>query len=156
VLGTPRPATARAASRWSALPLTPTIGRFQSGAPVAVGWELYDAARDTVDGSARLRLALTVERIDRGGLSGMALRVLNSVGEALGATQPTRDGLALTYDQTIPLAAGASTAVLAESITLDGFGARTGTYRLTLTVADLVSGKRTTRATTFRIAADTP
>lgn len=156
VLGTPRPATARAASRWSALPLTPTIGRFQSGAPVAVGWELYDATRDTVDGSARLRLALTVERIDRGGLGGMVLRALNSVGEALGATQPTRDGLALSYDQTIPLAAGASTAVLAESITLDGFGARTGTYRLTLSVADLVSGKRTTRATTFRIAADTP
>lgn len=156
VLGTPRPATARAANRWSALPLTPTIGRFRPGTPVAVGWELYDAARDTTDGSARLRVAFTVDRIDRGGLGGMALRVLNSVGEALGATQPTRDGLALTYDQTIPLAAGASTAVIAESVTLDGFGTRTGTYRLTLMVTDLVSGKRTTRATTFRIATDTP
>lgn len=76
--------------------------------------------------------------------------------KALLPRRRTRDGLALTYDQTIPLAAGASTSVLAESITLDGFGARTGTYRLTLTVTDLVSGKRTTRATTFRIAADVP
>jgi len=39
----------------------------------------------------------------------------------------------------------------AESLTLAGFGERTGTYRVTLDVTDLVTGAKTTRRTTFRV-----
>ena len=156
LIGAPRTATNRTPTRWQTLPITPTLGTFLPNTPVAVGWEVYDVARDSVSGTARFRVALTLDRVDRGGLFGLAIRALSSVGDALGVTQATRDGLALSYDRTIPLAAGATAAVLAESLTLDGFGARTGTYRLTLTLTDLVSGQRSARDATIRIVAARP
>ncbi len=151
LIGTPRDASTRRPTRWQELPIEPTLGTFFSGAGVAVGWELYEAARDSVSGTAKYRVALTLDRFDRGGLSGLAIRALNSVGDALGVTQSTRDGISLSYDRTIPVDAGIAVPVLAESITLDGFGATTGTFRVRLDVTDLVTGQRSARSGLIRI-----
>ncbi len=156
VLGAPSRSTTSTPATWTALPLTPTIGTFRPNTPVAVGWEAYDLARDTSAQTVRFRVTIAIDRVDRGGVSGLALRALSGVGDALGVTQPTRDGVTVTFDRTIPFQSAAATNVLAESISLEGFGSRTGTYRLTLSLTDLVSGARSTRTTVFRIANVTP
>lgn len=151
LIGAPREAITRQPSRWQELAITPTLGTYLPGSSVALGWELYEAARDSVSGTAKYRVALTLERTDRGGLSGLAIRALSSVGDALGITQASRDGITLSYDRTIPVDAGATVVTLAESITLDGFGGSTGTFRVRLEVTDLVSGRRSARSGLIRI-----
>jgi hypothetical protein len=136
--------------------ITPIMGVFVSHAPVSVGCEVYDVARDCASGSSRLRVAITLEHIEHGGLSGLAVRVLSGADEAFGLTRASRDGLVLSYDRPIPVADNATAAVLAESITLDGFGGRTGRYRISLTRTDLASGPCTARTGSFHIGAVPP
>jgi len=153
LIGTPRaaPASAGGAARWFTLPLTPTLADFDVGAAVAVGWELYDLTRDAPSAARKYRVALTVTRRERGGLTGLVLRAIDGVGATIGVMRSTPEAFTMSYERVIPAPASASTMTQAESLTLAGFGERTGTYRVTLDVTDLVTGAKTTRRTTFRV-----
>jgi hypothetical protein len=98
------------------------------------------------DGITKYRVAITMERADRDGVTGFAVRVLDNLGRAVGRAQPSRDKLAITFDRQ-----GAALPVLLEYLSLDLSATPPGGYLLRIEVTDLANLKKTTRNTEFRI-----
>ncbi len=140
----PSPRAGSAPKRWGDVTIEPGLGVYDRGAPVGLLWEMYDlAARE---GSSKYRLAVTVEHIGGNTAGRFAARLLDGLGRTLGREQVSRDKLTITFDRS---AAAAGT--LVEFLSLDVSDSSTGSYRLRVEVTDLVSGKKTSRTTEFRI-----
>jgi GWxTD domain-containing protein len=133
-----------APARWSDVAITPSVGTVAAGSPIGIVWEMYELAQK--DGASRYRVAITVERSDRGGVGGLAARVLDGVGAALTREARGRDRLTVTFDRT---ARGAP--ALVEFLSLDLATSPPGAYRLRLEITDLESRRRVARETAFRI-----
>jgi hypothetical protein len=141
----PSPRNEASAPRsWRDVAITPGVGEFAAGGTLGLLWEVYEAG--IRDGNARYRVTITVERVDRSGVSGFSLRVLEGLGRAVTRTQRGRDKFSITFDRT---AAAAPT--LVEYLSLDLSGSPAGGYTLRLDVEDLVSRNKTSRTTEFRI-----
>lgn len=141
----PSPRSEASAPRsWRDVAITPGVGEFAAGGTLGLLWEVYDAG--VRDGNARYRVTITVERVDRSGVSGFSLRVLEGLGRTVTRTQRGRDKFSITFDRT---AAAAPT--LVEYLSVDLGGSPAGAYTLRLEVEDLVSRNKTSRSTTFRI-----
>jgi hypothetical protein len=133
-----------AARRWTDVAMDPSAGLFTAGSPIGLLWEMYDfSARE---GSAKYRIAITVDRVDRTGVAGFAARLVDGVGRTLGRQQTTRSNLTISFERT---AAAART--LVEFLSLDLADATSGAYRLRVEVTDMVTGQKTSRQTEFRI-----
>jgi GWxTD domain-containing protein len=144
--GKPSPRSESSAPRsWRDVEITPSVGDYASGSALGLLWEVYEAG--VRDGNARYRVTITVERVDRSGVSGFSLRVLEGLGRAVTRTQRGRDKFSITFDRT---AAAAPT--LVEYLSVDLGGSPAGGYTLRLDVEDLVSRNKTSRSTTFRIS----
>lgn len=100
-------------------------------------WETYDLAAD--EGSARYRVAITLDKVDRTGPLGVVLRVLGGVGEVAGRTAKGKGRVTLTFDRQV-----AARPAVTDYLTLDLGNAPPGRYRLILDVTDLVSKRTTT------------
>ena len=105
---------------------------------------MYDLVpRDDI---TKYRVAITVEREDRGGAAGFAVRVLDNLGRAVGRAQQSRDRFTISFDRQ-----GSALPVLVEYLSLDMTQAPSGGYRLRVEVTDLANQKKTARNTEFRI-----
>ena len=131
-------------SRWRDISITPNAGSFARGGSVGLLWELYDLTPR--DGLTKYRVAITVEREDRTGATGFAVRVLDNLGRAVGRAQQSRDRFTISFDRQ----AGALP-VLVEYLSLDMTQAPAGGYRLRVEVTDLSNQKKTARITEFRM-----
>ena len=133
-----------APGRWTDVEITPNVGDFAPGASVGLVWEMYDLAAK--DGNSQYRLAISVERTERGGALGFAVRVADGLGRAVGRTQQGRDKFTITFDKT-----AAAAATLVEYLSLDMASSPAGSYRLRVEVTDLATQKKSSRDTEFRI-----
>ncbi len=141
----PKPRDASApATRWTDIAVEPNPGIFRSATPIGLVWELYElVARD---GQHKYRLAVTVERITRGGASGLAARMLDGLGRTVGRAQTGRDRLTISFDRTV-----ASAPTLVEYLSLDLSNPPAGEYRLRVEITDLATQKTASRVTQFLI-----
>lgn len=131
-----------APKRWSDVSMEPTMGSFARGSSVGLLWEMYElAARD---GTAKYRLAITVERTDRGGAGNVVARIVDGLGRTVGRQQQSRDKLSITFDRS-----AAAAGVLVEYLSLDLSASSPGTYRLRVEVTDSSNGRKTSRETLF-------
>ncbi len=131
-------------ARWRDIDITPSAGSFARGTSVGLVWEMYDLA--LTNNSTKYRVAITVEREDRAGAVGFAVRVLDNVGRAVGRAQASRDRFTISFDRE-----AASRPVLVEYLSLDMSGAPAGAYQLKVEVTDLANNKKTARNTEFRM-----
>jgi len=131
-------------SRWRDIVITPNAGSFARNSSVGLLWEMYDLTPK--DGMTKYRVAITVERADRDGVTGFAVRVLDNLGRAVGRAQQSRDRFTISFDRQ-----GGALPVLVEYLSLDMTQAPSGGYRLQVEVTDLSNQKKTARNTEFRI-----
>jgi GWxTD domain-containing protein len=131
-------------TRWRDIELTPSVGTFAVGTSVGLLWETYNLA--SANRSAKYRVAITVERQERGGATGFAIKLLDNVGRAVGRTQSSRDRFTISFDREAALRD-----VLVEYLSLDMSQAPAGGYRLRVEVTDLANQKKTARSTEFRM-----
>jgi hypothetical protein len=142
---TPKPRDpAVAAKRWTDVEINANTGAFAARTPIGMVWELYDLAPR--DGQNRYRLAVSVERVGKGGIAGLAARLIDGVGRSVGREQRSRDRLTIAFDRTV-----ASASTLVEYLALDLADSPAGEYRLRIEITDLVSQRSTTRQTDFNI-----
>lgn len=134
-----------APTRWRDIAMTPNVGSIAQGSSLGLLWEMYDLVPR--DGVTKYRVAITVEREDRKGAVGFAVRVLDNVGRAVGRTQQqSRDRFTISFDRQ-----GSALPVLVEYLSVDMSKAPAGGYRLSVEVTDLSNQKKTARNTEFRI-----
>jgi GWxTD domain-containing protein len=139
----PRDAT-RAPRSWRDVEMAPGSGVFARGAPIGLMWELYDLTMR--EGTGKYRVSIAVERAERGGAGGFAVKLFDNLGRAVGRTQQGRDKFTITFDRQ---ASQAGTAV--DYLSLAMTDAPAGLYHLRVEILDLGSQKRTTRSTEFTI-----
>ena len=146
LLGTkPSPRDAAQAPRsWREVEMEAGTGDFARGASVGLLWESYDLA--VRDGTSKYRVAISVEREEKGGAAGFGIRLFDGLGRAVGRAQQGRDKFTITFDRQ---AAAARTTV--DYLSLDLAESPAGTYRLRVEVQDLATQRRTSRETQFRI-----
>ena len=131
-------------SRWRDVAITPNVGRIARGSALGLLWEMYDLVPK--NGTTSYRVAITVERENRMGAVGFAVRVLDNLGRAVGRAQQFRDRFTISFDRQ-----GSALPVLVEYLSLDMTQAPSGGYRLRVEVTDLANQKKTARNTAFRI-----
>ena len=132
------------AKRWTDIAIEPNVGIFDARSPIGLVWEIYSlAARD---GQNKYRLAVTVERVAKGGAIGFAARLFDGLGRTVGREQRGRDQLTVSFDRTV-----ASANTLVEYLSLDLSDSPSGEYRLRVDITDLANQKKTTRQTAFTI-----
>lgn len=124
--------------------MEPGTGDFARGSSVGLLWEAYDLA--VRDGTSKYRVAISVERQEKGGAAGFGIRLFDGLGRAVGRAQQGRDTFTITFDRQ---AAAARTTV--DYLSLDLAESPSGTYRLRVEVLDLATQRRTSRETQFRI-----
>jgi GWxTD domain-containing protein len=129
-------------SRWRDIAITPNVGSVARSSAIGLLWEMYDLVPR--DGTTRYRVAITVEREDRMGAVGFAVRVLDNLGKAVGRTQQSRDRITIAFERQ-----GGAVPVLVEYLSLDMTQAPPGGYRLRVEVTDLANQKKTARNTVF-------
>ena len=134
----------RPAERWTDVAIEPSAGTFAAGSAIGLLWEMYEIA--AINGQAKYRLAVTVDRVDRLGAAGFAARLVDGVGRTLGRQQSGRSHLTIAFDRAV---AGMPT--LVEFVSLDLSEAAAGAYRLRVDVTDLTNQRKTSRQTEFRI-----
>ena len=142
---TPTPSDASSVpKRWTDISMQPSVGEYVKGSSIGLLWEMYDLIAK--DGQNKYRLAVTIERVNKGGAAGFAARVFDGLGKTLGRAQGGRDQLTISFDRTVP-----SANTLVEFLKLDLSDSPSGAYRLRVDVTDLANQRKTTRQTSFRI-----
>jgi GWxTD domain-containing protein len=131
-------------SRWRDVAITPSVGSFARNSAIGLLWEMYDLVPR--DGMTKYRVAITVEREDRMGAVGFAVRVLDNVGRAVGRSQQSRDRFTIAFERQ-----GGAVPVQVEYLSLDMTQAPPGGYRLRVEVTDLANQKKTARNTVFMV-----
>jgi GWxTD domain-containing protein len=138
-----------AASRFTDLAVTPSVGTFARGERIGLVWETYGLARDDEDVS-RYEVSITVTPV-QGRLARAAARVLDGAGRALGQrTQRRRNGVTVSFPRVVPAAP-----VVVDHLALDLDGFAAGTYRLQVAVRDGVGRKAVAWEGEFGIGAET-
>jgi GWxTD domain-containing protein len=123
--------------RWNDLNLQPMVGTVVRKGQIALVWENYELGND--GGSARYTVSIAVER-QRSLIGRIAAQIVGRVGAVVGVDR-TEDRVTSHYERNTPYAPA-----ILENIAL-GFGdTPVGNYRLTITIADHVSGRTTARS----------
>jgi len=133
-----------AAKHWTDIDIEPNAGIFRARSQIGLVWEMYElAARD---GQSKYRLAVTVERVTKGGAAGFAARLFDGLGRSVGREERGRDRLTVSFDRAV-----ASANTLVEYLSLDLSDSPSGEYRLRVDITDLANQKKTSRQTAFTI-----
>lgn len=138
-----------APTSWRDVPLEPRAGPLSRDKAVALAWELY--ALPPRDGVVRYRVAISVARAERGGALGLAVRVVDGLGRAVGRgkedrARDGRDRFTISFDRT-----AAPAERLVESLALDLRDVPPGRYDLTVEVTDGSSQRRAARTVVLRV-----
>ena len=137
VAGAAAPRPGFAPRRWTDLAIAPSAAVLDRGAPLALVWETYGLATDSL-GSARYRVSVSVEQRRGGKLADIAARIVGGIAGGAGTS--------LAFDRS-----GASGDVSLDWLTLDLGDAKAGEYVVRVTIEDRVAAARTTVERGFRI-----
>ncbi len=138
----PKPGTAPV--RWSDFDVMPNLGRVRRGGPVALLWETYGLTPK--DGVDDYEVAITVSRVQAGGLGGLAARIIGGVAGAVGLSRRGTDRVSLSFPRRTP-----ARPVAVDYVTLDLGDAPAGVYTLAVTVTDNITKTRVTRESTITV-----
>jgi GWxTD domain-containing protein len=127
------------ASRWGDFNIVPSAGVVPAGQPVALLWETYGLAADSL-GANRYRVAVTLDKVQRTGALGLAARIVGGVSDAVGRSAEGRGSVTLSFDRSVA-ARGAQVDYLA----LELGQAPPGRYVVRVEITDLVA-RRVARA----------
>ncbi|HEX9727151.1 MAG TPA: GWxTD domain-containing protein [Gemmatimonadales bacterium] len=124
----PRDSTYR---RWTDFLVSPAAGRFAPGAPIALLWEVYNLAPDSL-GVARytVEVQLTVREIER---PTVAARIIGGVLDAMGVTAEGTDRVALRYHRDVEANADQTQV---EYLVVDLASTQQASYDITIRVTD--------------------
>jgi GWxTD domain-containing protein len=149
------------ADRISAAPGTMTRAGFRIDAnaamifarrdTVALYWETYNASA-RADGSARLRIQVTVKvlSLDRG--PSFSARIIGGIADAVGLSAVGDEQVSLTFERTVP--AGITT--VPHQLALGMGDAPAGRYSLAIDVTDLATGRSARTARTIALERPLP
>jgi hypothetical protein len=129
---------ATAAPRWNNVTMTPLIGAIPRNAQLGLVWENYELGNQT--GSANYNVVVRLQR-ERARAGRIAAQVIRSLAATVGRST-SADAVEFRYERTAPHAA-----VIVDEMTLSLGGTPPGSYLLTVEVADVVTGRSTTRTT---------
>jgi GWxTD domain-containing protein len=133
-------------ARWQEFVVQPALGAtFVQGTPIDLLWETY--GRQSIDGTSRHRVEVSVRRVEQQGLIAVGARVIGSVRGAVTGT-PGADRLAVVFERST-----AHQPELAEYLRLGLQDTRPGRYRLSVRVTDLHSGAAAERVREFVVLA---
>ena len=136
-------------ARWTDFYIEPSAGRFEPGDPVALLWEIYNLRPDST-GMARytVELRITVSDIER---HGVFARIMGGIADAIGLSALGDDEVSLSYDRVVQTD---GSDVQVEYLTIDLRDAAAGTYTITITVTDAVSGRTVARERTVVLSSE--
>ncbi len=131
------PANAESA-RWSDFTVAPVNGNaLRRGQPLDLLWEVYEPT--AVDGTARYRVSIVVQRVEGRGLVGVTAKLAGTLRDAVVRSGGT-DRVAVEYDRSV-----AGGPVRTEYLRLDLGSARAGRYVISVTTRDLQAERSVTR-----------
>jgi GWxTD domain-containing protein len=133
------------ARRWGDFNIVPSAGVFSAGQPVALLWETYGLATDST-GSSRYRVAVTLAKVQRTGALGLAARIVDGVGDAVGRSAEGRGSVTLRFDRSV-----AARPAQVDYLTLELGRAAPGRYVVRVEITDLVSGRVTKAERQLRV-----
>jgi len=132
------------AERWSDFVLSPSVGKFRRGETVGLLWETYGLA--SRDGGNAYRVAVTV--IPSGGSKqSVAARIVGGVREAIGQAGRADAKVTLGYSRS-----HTAKPVSVDYLSLDVRALSEGSYRLVVTLTDLVTNMTVERTREIIIA----
>jgi hypothetical protein len=123
--------------RWSNVAIAPIGGTVPRDGEVALLWENY--AFGERDGAANYGITVTVQREHAQLLNRIGARVMMGAATLLGIDRSV-DRVVFRFDRTVPHAQ-----IMVEHVAVSMDGAPPGTYRLTVNVADAVTGRSAAR-----------
>ena len=132
--------------RWTDLEIEGGSIIFGRDSSFVVVWETYDLASDS--GVAKYRVDISLSRVDGTSDRPLLVRVVRGAADVLGLRKNEETNRAtVSYDRSIPHAP-----IVLDYLTLSMPEAAAGSYRLAITVADLVTGRivETSKALTLR------
>jgi GWxTD domain-containing protein len=130
--------------RWADLSIHPLLGSTAQKGQISLVWETYELGSE--QGAAHYTVSISVER-QRSAIGRIAAQIIGRVGSVVGVDR-TEDRVTSHYDRSVPYAP-----VLLDNITLGLGETPAGTYRLTVTIADRVSGRTTSRGMNLTVTA---
>ncbi len=133
--------------RWSDVNVAPTTGVFPWSQSVGVVWEAYDLAPE--NGSVRYRVNLQLARTFQSGAKGFVARIAAYTKNVIERDGSGTGSVQVEYEQSRP--AGP---IVTDFLSVNLKGSVTGTYRLTIAIEDLVTGRVARRSTTFDLTAN--
>jgi GWxTD domain-containing protein len=142
--GRPAVEDGRAPQRFSDVRIAPSTGDIVAGELLGLVWEVYDAMPR--DGAARYAVRVSTERVDRGGIGRLAVRMLDGVGRVIGRGDGSNNRVDVTFERNAHAAP-----VIVETLAVELGDATAGTYRVTVEITDRNSGRRIARATNVRV-----
>lgn len=142
-LGNARVRSTPSARRWYDVPIVPPpSGVYRRGDPIHLVWEVYEATN--TDGRAKYRVAIRTERIEAGGLRGVAARIASGARAAIG--DASSDRTTLRFDREVPHAPA-----LLDHIAISLQDQAAGSYRVTISITDQATGRVLVRTHDIRL-----
>ena len=129
-------------SRWSDIMFTPLAGDAAHGSEISLVWETYELAER--DRSADYAVTITIER-QRTDSGRIAARVVRGVAPDAGVTS-SDSTMTIEYSRRTPYAP-----VIVDNVVVALAETPAGSYRLTVTLRDVVTGRSVSRSTRFVI-----
>jgi hypothetical protein len=131
------------ARRWIDFDPELLLGDVKRGGEISLVWETYEAGNRS--GDAQYDVSVTIDR-ESSRLGRIAAEIVGRVASAIGVTR-SDDRLAMTFSRRVPYAE-----VIPDAITLSLRDTPAGSYLLTVTIRDRVSGRSTQRTVQLQIA----
>jgi GWxTD domain-containing protein len=128
--------TATRPERWSDAEFTPLLGSLARGTELGLVWETYELARR--NGSAQYEVTIDLER-QSADAGRVVAKIVRGIGEAVGV-RASGNRTSMHFTRTVPYASA-----IVDQIVLDLGASPAGFYRMTVTVKDVVSGRRASR-----------
>jgi hypothetical protein len=122
--------------RWTDVDVTPLLGDIAKASTISLVWENYELGQQGT--SARYDVAVAIER-ERSKSGAIAASIVGLIGGTAGITS-TKDKVTIKFERNVPFAS-----VITENISVALGQTPPGSYRLTVQVADKVSGRIASR-----------
>jgi hypothetical protein len=120
------------AHRWDDLIIRPLSGTHARTEELALVWENYDFSSDS--GVAKYSITIAIER-QRSNPGSIVASIVRGIAGAVGVSRD-ENRFEITFDRTV-----AHKPVILENLALEVGDTPAGTYRLTVTVTDRISGR---------------
>src|SRR5690606_13880322 len=131
--------------RWNELDIQPITGTIARRGELTLVWENYDFGRDSVSGTSRYEVTVTIQQARSTG-GRVAARILGGIASVVGVDR-TDDRLSISFERET-----AHEPAYVDHIGIALEDSPPGDYSLSLTIRDHVSGRTLLRTAAFTIS----